>query len=377
MADDHFRSTPFNAYDKAMALWGNRSNKSTDTPSLSPSLLNLLTNIDAEFLIVAPGEVVLQSSPGISSLGVIKESTVTSYPLLNLLRTARRSNQMLEETIELPRGPLGGGTHDLLVRVAPLGEQELMVVLIFDDSEFNRLNSMRRDFVANISHELKTPIGALSILSEAVLEASNDPEAIKNFASRMQIEATRLSDLVQEIINLSRLQDEDPLKNAAMWNLSSLVQEAIDESRLAANKRHIEIVFQEIETCFALGDRSQLLMAISNLIENAINYSPDGTRVGISVARNEGLSEITVTDQGVGIPEKDLERIFERFYRVDPARSRETGGTGLGLSIVKHVAANHGGDITVWSVEGHGSTFTIRLPYVSPENAAAEEGATQ
>jgi two-component system sensor histidine kinase SenX3 len=360
-----------------MALWGSRSNKSTDTPSLSPSILNLLTYIDAEFLIIAPGEVVLQSSAGVASLGVIKDSTVISYPLLNLLRTARRNNQSLEETIELPRGPLGGGTHDLLVRVAPLGEQDLMVVLIFDDSEFNRLNSMRRDFVANISHELKTPIGALSILSEAVLEASNDPAAIKNFASRMQIEATRLSDLVQEIINLSRLQDEDPLKNAAMWNLSSLVQEAIDESRLAADKRQIEMVFQEIEPCFALGDRSQLLMAISNLVENAINYSPNGTRVGISVSRNGALSEITVTDQGVGIPEKDLERIFERFYRVDPARSRETGGTGLGLSIVKHVAANHGGDITVWSMEGHGSTFTIRLPYVSPESAIIEEGVKQ
>ena len=357
-----------------MASWRKRSTKSTEAPSISLSLINLLTNIDAEFLIVAPGEVVLKSSAGIASLGVIRDSTVTSYPLLHLLRSARRGNQMLEETIELPRGPIGGGTLDLLVRAAPLGEQDLMIVLIFDDSEFNRLNSMRRDFVANISHELKTPIGALSILSEAVLEASNDPEAIKNFASRMQIEATRLSDLVQEIINLSRLQDEDPLKNAAMWNLSQLVQEAIDESRLAANKRQIEIVFQEIDTCFALGDKTQLVMAISNLIKNAINYSPDGTRVGISVSHVEELSEITVTDQGVGIPEKDLERIFERFYRVDPARSRETGGTGLGLSIVKHVAANHGGDITVWSVEGHGSTFTIRLPFVSAENAVTQEG---
>ena len=147
-----------------MALWGKRSNKSTAAPAISPSLINLLRNIDAEFLIVAPGEVVLQSSVGVASLGVLKDATVTSYPLLNLLRTARRNNQMLEETIELPRGPLGGGTHDLLVRVAPLGENDLMVVLIFDDSEFNRLNSMRRDFVANISHELKTPIGALSIL---------------------------------------------------------------------------------------------------------------------------------------------------------------------------------------------------------------------
>ena len=166
-----------------MGIWGDKSKNSTDAPLISPNLIELLHNIDEEFLIIAPGEVVVASSPGVAALGVVKESTVTSFPLLNLIRTSRRNKERLEETIELPRGPIGGGTRELLVRVAPLGEQDLMVVLIFDDSEFNRLNSMRRDFVANISHELKTPIGALSILSEAVLEASNDPEAIKNFAN--------------------------------------------------------------------------------------------------------------------------------------------------------------------------------------------------
>ena len=357
-----------------------RRSKSHEAPTkvgLPQIVIDLLEVIDAEYIILTPFDVVLESSNGIRSLGILNDIRITSQPILNLVRAVRRSGEYQEQTLALPRGPLGDGTHDLVVRVSPVGEEGLVAILVFDDSEFHRLNSMRRDFVANISHELKTPIGALSILSEAVLEASNDPEAIKNFASRMQIEATRLSDLVQEIINLSRLQDEDPLKNAAIWNLSSIVQEAIDESRLAANKRQIEIVFQEIEPCFALGDRSQLLMAISNLIENAINYSSNGTRVGISVSRNESLSEISVTDQGVGIPEKDLERIFERFYRVDPARSRETGGTGLGLSIVKHVASNHGGDITVWSHEGHGSTFTIRLPYLSDENAQSSKGVAE
>jgi two-component system sensor histidine kinase SenX3 len=221
---------------------------------------------------------------------------------------------------------------------------------------------MRRDFVANISHELKTPIGALSILAEAVLEASDDPVAIKKFASRMQIEATRLSELVQEVINLSRLQDEDPLKNAEVLDLASIAREAIDESRLAADKEQIEIVFSDQDSCRVLGDKGQLRMAMSNLIKNAINYSPASTRVGIGINCEDEIVEFTVTDQGVGIPEKDLERIFERFYRVDPARSRNTGGTGLGLSIVKHVASNHGGDISVWSLEGQGSTFTLRLP---------------
>jgi two-component system sensor histidine kinase SenX3 len=278
------------------------------------------------------------------------------------VRAVRRSNVYQEATVELPRGPIGQGTHDLLVRVSPIGTEGLIVALIFDDSEFRRLDAIRRDFVANISHELKTPIGALSILSEAVLGASDDKEAIEKFAGRMQIEAKRLTDLVQEIINLSRLQDGDPLKNAQPYSMTDLINEAIDESRLAAEKRKIALVFLPIADHFVLGERSQLEMAISNLIENAINYSPDSTQVAIVLSSRDNLVEISVTDQGIGIPEKDIERIFERFYRVDPARSRATGGTGLGLSIVKHVATNHGGDISVWSNEGSGSTFTIRLP---------------
>jgi len=249
-----------------------------------------------------------------------------------------------------------------LVRVSPIGSEGLIVALIFDDSEFRRLDAIRRDFVANISHELKTPIGALSILSEAVLGASDDKEAVEKFAGRMQIEAKRLTDLVQEIINLSRLQDGDPLKNAQPYSMVDLINQAIDESRLAAEKRKITLVFLPISDHLVLGDHGQLGMAISNLIENAINYSPDSTQVAIVLTCKDKLVEISVTDQGIGIPEKEIERIFERFYRVDPARSRATGGTGLGLSIVKHVATNHGGDISVWSNEGSGSTFTIRLP---------------
>jgi two-component system sensor histidine kinase SenX3 len=270
--------------------------------------------------------------------------------------------------MELPRGPIGAGTHDLLVRVSLLGNDGLVVILIFDDSEMRRLDSIRRDFVANISHELKTPIGALSILSEAVLGASNDPEAITRFATRMQTEATRLSDLVQEIINLSRLQDDDPLKRAQHFDIGESIKEAIDQSRLNADSRKVDIVYKNLADFQINGDRDQLTMAIHNLVENAINYSPDATRVAIAVKEINGICELSVSDQGIGIPEKDLERIFERFYRVDAARSRITGGTGLGLSIVKHVVTNHGGDISVWSVEGAGSTFTIRLPLASDLN---------
>jgi two-component system sensor histidine kinase SenX3 len=293
---------------------------------------------------------------------MIRDGRLVSTPLLNLVRAVRRSNVYQEATIELPRGPIGQGTHDLLVRVSPIGAEGLIVALIFDDSELRRLDAIRRDFVANISHELKTPIGALSILSEAVLEASDDKEAVEKFAGRMQIEAKRLTDLVQEIINLSRLQDGDPLKNAQPYSMSDLINQAIDESRLTAEKRKISLVFIPTTDYLVLGDRSQLEMAVSNLVENAINYSPDSTQVAIVLTCKDKLVEISVTDQGIGIPEKEIERIFERFYRVDPARSRATGGTGLGLSIVKHVATNHGGDISVWSNEGSGSTFTIRLP---------------
>lgn len=332
--------------------------------------LGLLEILDAEYLLLAPGEIVLNSSGGTTALGLVRGSRITSESIINLVRAVRRSNIYREATVELPRGPVGEGTRDLLVRVSPFGSKGLVIVLIFDDSEFRRLDSTRRDFVANISHELKTPIGALSILSEAVLGASDDSEAVVRFAGRMQVEANRLSDLVQEIINLSKLQDDDPLVGAKVIQIPDLISQAIDESKLTAESRKISITFDSKIEGFVLGDRNQIEMAISNLIENAINYSPDGTQVAVTLTKDEGLVEISVKDQGIGIPDRDLERIFERFYRVDPARSRATGGTGLGLSIVKHVVTNHGGDVSVWSVEGAGSTFTLRLPeYINKNNS--------
>ena len=350
-----------------------RDEESPAQADISSGVVDLLKVIDAEYIILSQSDVVLENSQGILSLGILRDMRIGSQPILNVVRAVRRSGRYQEETLELPRGPLGGGTHDLLVRVTPMGNDGLIAILVFDDSEFARLNSMRRDFVANISHELKTPIGALSILAEAVQEAADDPMAIKKFASRMQIEAVRLSELVQEVINLSRLQDDDPLKSAEVLDVSVIARAAIDECRLSADKRKIEIVIADAPSCFVLGDQSQLHMAISNLIQNAINYSPESTRVGVAVTCTDDLVEFTVTDQGVGIPDKDLERIFERFYRVDPARSRETGGTGLGLSIVKHVASNHGGDISVWSLEGQGSTFTLRLPRAKDLSSLSNE----
>jgi two-component system sensor histidine kinase SenX3 len=238
----------------------------------------------------------------------------------------------------------------------------MVLVLISDQSEARRIDAVRRDFVANVSHELKTPIGALGLLSEAILGAKDQPDAVVKFASRMQMEAKRLTDLVQEIIDLSRLQSSDPLQKAFDVEASDVVREAVAQSAFSAESRKITVEIGEIEDATVIGDRDQLIMAVLNLVENAINYSPENTKVSVVVKVKEELLEISVTDQGIGIAEGELARVFERFYRVDPARSRMTGGTGLGLSIVKHVALNHGGDIKVWSKEGVGSTFTLQLP---------------
>lgn len=327
--------------------------------------IDTLNIFDAESILLANGEVVIYQSEGVANYKLLKDFKVINEELKKLIRAARRSGTIQEATMQLARGPIGEGTHDLVVRVAPVGEEGYILILIFDDSETRRLDSIRRDFVANISHELKTPIGALSILSEAVLGASDDPEAIKRFATRMQNESARLSSLVQEIINLSKLQTDDPLKRAQVFDLNNCILEAIQQCREIAANRAIEVVYQDRISCKAKGASDQITMALSNLIENAVNYSPEHTRVAITAKQINDICEISISDQGIGIPEKDLERIFERFYRVDPARSRMTGGTGLGLSIVKHVITNHGGDISVWSVEGAGSTFTVRIPVIS------------
>ena len=338
--------------------------------TLSAALTDLLNSIDAESLVLAPGESIVYATPGVATFNLTRDRFLLNNSLLTLVRAVRRSGLQQEATMELPRGPIGDGTHDLLVRVTPIGDDGLIAILIFDDSEMRRLDAIRRDFVANISHELKTPIGALSILSEAVLGAADDPEAITRFATRMQAEAQRLSGLVQEIIDLSRLQDGDPLKSGEIIDLVVAIKEAADQTALSAEARKIEVVLGLPDRVEITGSRDQVIMAVHNLIENAINYSPEGTRVAVALRVVDNIAEISVSDQGIGIPESALERIFERFYRVDAARSRATGGTGLGLSIVKHVATNHGGDVSVWSVEGAGSTFTIRFP-LSPQNNQA------
>ncbi|GDX21924.1 two-component sensor histidine kinase [Actinomycetes bacterium] len=335
--------------------------------ALPEMLLETLNLMDGDSIILAPGEIPLFITPGVETLGILKDGRIQSSELLATVRVVRRTHNQQVGMIEIPRGPIGEGKHELTVKVLPLTKDELVLVLISDESEAQRVHDVRRDFVANISHELKTPIGALSLLSEAVLGSKDDPESVVKFATRMQSEAKRLTDLVQEIIHLSRVQDSDPLQLAQEVSVEYVIREAIDQCQITADSRKITVSHFENSDDVVLGDRDQLIMAVHNLIENAINYSPENTKVSVTTATESGIIDISVTDQGIGISELEQDRIFERFYRVDPARSRQTGGTGLGLSIVKHVAAKHGGEVKVWSVENVGSTFSIRLPiYETP-----------
>ena len=241
-------------------------------------------------------------------------------------------------------------------------------MLLSDLTETRRLEAVRRDFVANVSHELKTPVGALTLLAEAVQEAADDPEAVQRFAGRMQHEGQRLGRLVGELIALSRVQGADALPERHPIDVDHLLTEAVDRSRLPAERAGITLVAAPAAGLTVFGDEVQLATAVANLVDNAVSYSPGGTRVVVTARAvpaspdRASCVEIVVADQGIGIAESDLDRIFERFYRVDPARSRATGGTGLGLAIVKHVVTNHGGTVDAWSSEGAGSTFTIRLP---------------
>ena len=349
-----------------------RRSDSTPTRELPEVFLETLTQLDQDVLVLAPGEVSTFATEGIEKMGLLKDGRLQSPELIALIRVVRRTGQAQTGKIEIPRGPIGEGLRDLTVKVIALTHSDQILVLISDESEAERVHEVRRDFVANISHELKTPIGALSLLSEAVLSAKSDPEAVTKFATRMQHEAKRLTDLVQEIINLSRLQDSDPLQVASVLNINDLVREAVDQCETTSGARNIWVTITEGPDATVLGDREQLIMAIHNLIENAINYSPENTKVSVTTNIEKDIVEISVTDQGIGIPEEELERIFERFYRVDPARSRETGGTGLGLSIVKHVSNKHGGEVKVWSSPNVGSTFALRLPIYIQDGATSE-----
>ncbi len=271
------------------------------------------------------------------------------------------------EPLELDLGPKTPHGRDhiavrCVARILLDDDPRFVVLYAYDDSEHVRMEATRRDFVANVSHELKTPVGAMGLLAEALLESADDPDSVRHFGRRVQSEAVRLGNLVTELIALSKLQGAEKLPDLEVVDVDTVIEESLARTRLTAENADIEITTDKPSGFEVLGDRTLLVTALTNLIANAIAYSPPGSPVSVSRSLRDGKVAIAVTDRGIGIEKDYQERVFERFFRVDKARSRATGGTGLGLAIVKHVAANHNGEITLWSKPGTGSTFTLLIP---------------
>ncbi|MFJ5862771.1 sensor histidine kinase [Pseudarthrobacter sp. NPDC092439] len=341
----------------------------SDELSLPAGAAEVLAVVGRAFVVVDAVDGVVRASPAAYAYGLVRGHTVVHKELLDMTAGVRRDGVILEKQLELPRGPLGQGTIVVQVRAAVLGE-EYILLLADDRTEITRTEEIRNDFVANVSHELKTPVGAISLLAEALESSADDELAVRRFAKRMHKESGRLAALVQDIIELSRLQGASVTQQGGPVDVNAVIAEAVDRSQLPAESKNISIVVGGRAEGTVFGDQDLLVTALRNLIDNAIRYSPPNTRVGIGVRTRDGLVSISVTDQGEGLSAEDQERVFERFYRVDSARSRHTGGTGLGLSIVKHVASNHGGEVTLWSQPGQGSTFTLRLPEMEGQEAA-------
>ena len=330
-------------------------------PEIPVGVASVLAVLQSQAVVLDNDGRVVKASPAAHAYGLIRDDRLVSPHLVEMVEATRRDGEIRQEDLDLVRDQHGEVPMHIQARVAPLGADQVLL-LVQDRTEVHRLETVRRDFVANVSHELKTPVGALSLLAEAMMDASEDPVAVKRFAGRMQIESARLTELVRELLELSRLQADDPLTSAEPVEVDHVVRAALDRAGAVAASRHITLEQSGDRDVVVLGSDRQLVMALGNLVDNAVAYSLDGARVVVGVGRVERAVTITVVDQGIGIPESEQRRIFERFYRVDPARARATGGTGLGLAIVKHIAAVHGGEIGVWSVEGAGSTFTLRLP---------------
>jgi two-component system, OmpR family, sensor histidine kinase SenX3 len=325
-------------------------------------------------------------NPAARAMGLLRSGgapgTIAAHPILRTLAgQVRRTGVRREVELDLPRGRAGGATAPLGLHLRAVALNSTHVAVeAADVTESHRLARVRRDFVANVSHELKTPIGALQLLAEALLDATDLPEpkpddeqsedliAARRFAERIHHESARMGRLVNELLELTRLQGAEPLPSPEPVAMDWVVAEVVDRTRTTASAKRIEIRYEGPRGTTVYGSESQIATAVTNLVENAIAYSSEDTVVSLLLRQDEHWIELDVTDQGIGIAGQDIDRIFERFYRADQARSRSTGGTGLGLAIVKHIATNHGGRVDVVSSPGDGSTFTLRLPARPPEN---------
>jgi two-component system sensor histidine kinase SenX3 len=326
---------------------------------LIQSLPDIVIWVDGDNKIKYASEVAL-------SLNIAREDKIQIDELETLISIARKIDEPLIRKVKAKR-PLGIAKLNLETWVMRLERGEVLL-WAQNNSVVSRVETMRRDFVANISHELKTPVGALSLLAEAIEESGKDSESIQKFAKRIGPETKRLTNVIRDIIDLSQVQSDDPLATANPVEVDRVINDAVDAVQLLADLNSIEIAQVNEPDVKIVGDEYQLVMAIRNLLTNAITFSPINSRITVGAKLKDGVVEITVSDQGIGISLENQSRIFERFYRVDPARSRSTGGTGLGLAIVKHVCENHGGEVSVWSVQGQGSTFTMKFPQMEEES---------
>ena len=337
-----------------------RRDRITEPPSREAiAFAQVLAALQTGVILLDDDDEVAHANPVAVDLGVIGDGTLEPAELRTVAAQVRASGQARTGELELPESSAAVRVH-----ASPLPGDRILVELT-DISELHRVERVRRDFVANVSHELKTPVGALQLLAEALSDAVDDPEAAERFTTRIQHESERMARLVSELLELSRLQGAEPLPAFETLPVERIIVEALDRSRTAASAKNIELRLTGDTGVAVSGSESQLATAVANLIGNAIAYSPDDTTVTIDVTETRGWVNIAVTDEGIGIDPSDLDRIFERFYRADPARSRATGGTGLGLAIVKHIAGNHAGRIEVSSMPGNGSVFTLLLPSVT------------
>jgi two-component system, OmpR family, sensor histidine kinase SenX3 len=342
--------------------------------ALSRRLVDLM---DTAVVLIGPDDAVILANPSARALGILRGDRLVVPGLVDVARSVQVTGSQRSD-VALPgnvvgTGPRMVGVHGIRLGSGPVVTPGPVALVLTDVTEARRVEAVRRDFVANVGHELKTPVGALALLAEAVQGAADDPETVQRFAARMQHEADRLARLVRELIDLSRLQGAEPLPALVPVAVGTVVAEAVDRTRAAAAAKDIQLAVAAQSGLVVRGVEAQLATALTNLLANAVAYSPPGTTIAVGARARSGFAEIAVTDSGIGIPRSARSRVFERFYRVDQSRASATGGTGLGLAIVKHVASNHGGSVTVWSEEGLGSTFTLRIPLGADADQPADD----
>lgn len=335
------------------------------SPELPRGVFQAVSNLEGIVFIVDKSMNVKVATKQAMNLSLVADDRVQSPELILLAETAFLNGDMSIEETTVMRGPLGDNTMTISAK-ATVFRERFVIMSIVDRGEYQRLDDIRKEFVANVSHELKTPISSVGLLAEALQEGADDPKLVRHFAERLTKEAQRLGDITREIIELSHLQAEGALAEFKPVKVEKVISKAIEQNAVVAKAKKISVISGGDLNSYVYGDSDRLVVALNNLISNAITYSSENSQVGVGVVSRGPFVEISVADQGIGMSKEETERVFERFYRTDQARSRTTGGTGLGLSIVKHIIAHHGGDIRVWSAQGKGSTFTLRIPEAKP-----------